>query len=101
MRPTLSDVLSGNHRAPSGPVTMSSGLPLPPPTGYMVMFPEVVIRPTCGGLDGMVNHNAPSGPVVMPHKPDEGKPGMEYSVITPAVVMRPILPKLPSVNHRA
>src|SRR6266853_1428943 len=50
-----------------------------------------------------VNHRAPSGPAVMPW----GKPlvplgvGIGNSVITPAVVMRPILLAFCSVNHRA
>src|SRR5258706_403686 len=50
------------------------------------------------GLDS-VNHNAPSGPVVMPM--DElPTVGIGNSVITPAVVMRPILSPS-SVNHSA
>src|ERR1700722_14285006 len=47
-----------------------------------------------------VNHNAPSGPAVIilgwPNAADTG-----YSVISPAVVMRPIFPLKVSVNHRA
>src|SRR5260221_5739500 len=38
-----------------------------------------------------VNHSAPSGPVVMPSAKVRGV-GIGNSVITPAVVMRPILP---------
>src|SRR5258706_12994878 len=52
-----------------------------------------------------VNHSAPSGPVVMPSGVLRGV-GIGNSVITPAVVMRPILPGTdslakPSVYHSA
>src|SRR5467141_4060658 len=52
-----------------------------------------------------VNHSAPSGPVVMPSGGLRGV-GIGNSVITPAVVMRPILPGTdslakPSVYHSA
>jgi hypothetical protein len=55
-------------------------------------------REVCVRYEG-VNHSAPSGPTVMP----VGKlscPAIGNSVTTPAVVMRPILPKL-SANHSA
>jgi hypothetical protein len=65
-----------------------------------VMTPVVVVRPMLFPRYS-VNHSAPSGPAVIP----EGKlfaVGTGYSVITPAVVMRPILlAEENSVNHTA
>src|SRR5262249_3069366 len=46
------------------------------------------------------NHSAPSGPVVIPKGPLLGL-GIGNSVITPAVVIRPILLVSFSVNHSA
>jgi hypothetical protein len=81
--PTCTDRLDGNTAATSEPV-----------------FP-LVIRPM-RPLLGAVNQSAPSGPVAIasrcPQFPLDKVQG--YSVIEPAVVMRPILP-ISSVNHRA
>lgn len=62
---------SVNHRAPSGPVAMSTGSlsavkPGTTPATYSVTLPPVVMRPIAPGLPCSVNHSAPSGPVVMP-----------------------------------
>src|SRR5258706_577627 len=75
MRPTLPVFNSVNHSAPSGPVVMTS-------------------------VKLSVNHSAPSGPVVMPTGPLP-LVGSGNSVITPSVVMRPILLPDCSVNHSA
>jgi hypothetical protein len=67
---------------------------------YSVIAPVVVIRPTPAlGNSVHVNHSAPSGPDVIPLGPLLGV-GTANSVITPAVVMRPIWPDA-SVNHSA
>src|SRR5579864_3983507 len=66
--------------------------------GYSVTVPEVVMRPMLLPFSS-VNQSAPSGPVVMPLGLEEGV-STGYSMITPAVVMRPILPT-PSVNQSA
>jgi hypothetical protein len=64
-----------------------------------VIAPDVVIRPIAPLRS--VNHRAPSGPAVMASAPPLGS-GTGNAVITPAVVMRPILLLVPSkVNHRA
>src|SRR5216683_1513492 len=69
----------------------------------MVTAPEVVIRPILLG-SGKVNHKAPSGPVVI--SCGWLANGIVNSVMTPLVVIRPILPfttpvRTPSVNQRA
>lgn len=74
----------------------------------MVIVPEVVIRPMAIPA---LNQSALSGPAVMPlgtlpkpHPPGvQTGPGsgMAYSMMVPAVVIRPILLPLPSVNHNA
>jgi hypothetical protein len=60
-----------------------------------MMVPAGVIRPILF-LPNSVNHTLPSGPVVIPNVPPV-EPG--NSVITPAVVIRPMLSVL-SVNQR-
>ena len=53
-----------NQSAPSGPVVMSPGV-LRRATGYSVIDPVGVMRPTPGRTPWLVNHRLPSGPSVM------------------------------------
>lgn len=69
-----------------------------------MMTPDVVIRPTQAlehGLHAAVNHKAPSGPAAIHWvgSPSPGS-GTGYSVNTPSVVMRKILPYV-SANQSA
>src|SRR5207237_3595969 len=57
------------------------------------------IRPVPRAVTESVNHKFPSAPTVrFAATPPTGTP-LGYSVITPAVVIRPILPPPSSVNH--
>lgn len=67
------------------------------PTLNSVKTPSVVILPI---FPAYVNHRAPSGPAAMPSSCWLGT-GTTYSLITPAVVIRPILLTLGSTNQRA
>src|ERR1700690_4010358 len=80
--------------APSGPVVSRSASLLDPETLKTVTTPDVVMRPKPRLL---VNHKAPSGPAMIP----DGPVTWGYSVMAPAVVIRPILLPLSSVNHKA
>src|SRR5271165_4423927 len=83
-RPNMSEHMpSVNHKAPSGPAVIAPAGHVVD-AGKIVTSPVVVIRPM---FMPNVNHNAPSGPAANP--PTE--PAVN-SVITPAVVMRPIEP---------
>jgi hypothetical protein len=65
MRPILSPLISVNHRAPSGPETMSKGvLPAASPVENSVTTPPVVMRPILS-VPASANHSAPSDPVVI------------------------------------
>src|ERR1017187_8611362 len=64
-----------------------------------VMTPVVVILSIPLSPANTANHSAPTGPVAM--LPGKVSAWRGYSVITPAVVIRPILPALPSVNQSA
>src|ERR1700686_299935 len=91
---------SGNQSAPSGRVAMPIG-PLAgmgPGVEDSVTAPGGVMRPIL--LAESVNQSAPSGPATMPPGLLAGL-GMGYSVIAPAVGMRPILLRTTSVNHNA
>src|SRR5579864_247234 len=102
MRPILEveKKLSANHRAPSGPFVIPTGLELGVGSGNSVIAPVVVMRPILLPLFS-VNHRAPSGPTVMPNGKALGV-GKGYSVKTPAVVTRPILlVALFSANQKA
>ena len=74
---------------------------VPPAAG-----PDEGMHPVAGGVkcpslspDCSVNHRSPSEPVVMPQGSALGV-GMGYSVIVPAIVIRPTLLPTNSVNHR-
>src|SRR5258706_7499670 len=87
-----------NHSAPSGPDVMSQGL-IPRKEAGNSAIPPTVVCPILLAADS-VNHSSPSGPVVMP----VGlllAVGIGISVITPLMVMRPILSLWVSVNHSA
>ena len=112
IRPILLPFASVNQSAPSGPVTMSPGSLATVGTVNCVIVPPVVIFPIELPLlplsvpqvfwqlpyVPLVNHSAPSGPSVMPCGPLVMPIG--NSVITPAVVIRPIRPLSSSVNQR-
>src|SRR5437773_945229 len=58
-------------------------------TPAVVIFPILPSGPAGGGRNkACVNHSAPSGPAAMP----VGTAEVAYSVMTPAVVIRPIWP---------
>src|SRR5580658_4583784 len=85
-RSTVLPSHSVNHSAPSGPTVIPLGSLAAVGTGYSVNTPVVVMRAILLPFHS-VNHNAPSGPAVIP-KGWLGD-GMGYSVIVPAMVMRP------------
>src|SRR4051794_39207191 len=90
-----------NHRLPSGPVVMASGLAMPVPTKYDTT-PAGVIRPI-EFESLLVNQMLPSGPAVMP--PGVLIDGSVNGVTTPAGVIRRITfvegnSCWPSVNQR-
>lgn len=87
---------SVNQRLRYGPSAMNFGDP-PLGTAYSAITPDGVILPIL--LDCSVNHTVPSGPAQMPTGWLSWA-GRENSVITPAVVIRPILSLYSSVNHR-
>ena len=90
IRPMLSLPGSVNHSAPSDPVVMLKGMGVGyPVSGYIVAAPAVVIRPIPLYSPVAVTHSAPSGPAVMPLR-ERSWLGSRYSVITPAVVIRPM-----------
>src|SRR5579862_429025 len=100
IRPT--PMLSVNHRLPSGPAVMPSGV-APPARPYSVTVPDVVILPIRPLAMHSVNHMLPSGPAAMPAGWLPMLTPVEYSVIVPAVVILPIAPPVVgpnSVNHR-
>ena len=93
-------VNSLNHRFPSAPAAIPDGTLNSVGIGNSVIAPPVVILAILlppGATS--VAHSAPSGPSVM--AAGELAPGRLYSVIAPAVVIRPILPGKFSQNHSA
>src|SRR5262249_59469584 len=87
MRPMWQVRFSVYHSAPSGPDVMSKGATSVNPAGNSPIPPTTVCPILLAPYS--VNHSAPSGPVVMPIGLLLGV-GTGISVITPAVVMRPI-----------
>src|ERR1700722_18710601 len=81
-------MIAVNHSAPSGPAVIILSWPNLAGPGNSVIRPAVVMRPILPWKVS-VNHSAPSGPAVIP----KGSllTVAEYSVIIPAVVIRPIL----------
>src|SRR3954469_19174403 len=90
------EFLPANHRAPSGPVVM----PLPPRGARLVTAPSVVIRISPAAPPPCEYQSAPSGPAAIPPT-ETSDPMVGYSVIAPAVVIRPILSANGSGNHSA
>src|ERR1039458_9037805 len=85
MRPILLPWNSVNHRAPSGPASITMGTAAGVGTRYSVIAPPRVMRPillpACS-----VNQRAPSGPTVILPGRLLGL-GRGYSVMAPAVVI--------------
>jgi hypothetical protein len=92
------ELLSVNHKAPSGPGAMFHGRKKFADV-YSVMVPPVVILPILPAASS-VNHRLLSGPTTIENGPLLAV-GVAYSVTTPAVVIRPILLSPLSANHSA
>ena len=87
-----------NHKAPSAPTAMPSGVDIEE-LAKLLTTPAFVIRPMVL-LPLFVNQRAPSGPLTMPM--GELMWALDlYVVIEPAVVMRPMVLVPRSVNHNA
>src|SRR5690348_11080797 len=98
MRPIADGPASVNHRLPSGPGAIASGVP-PTPSENSVISPLGLIRPIAP--PSSANHTFPSGPVAIP----SGKfwlttSPVVNSVICPVGVIRPIAGLVKSVNHK-
>src|SRR6266498_1171667 len=98
MRPIRFAPLSVNHRFPSGPAAMLDMGPTSPlcGSGYSENDPAGEILPI---LSSSVNHRFPSGPDAIAVGTLLSPLGTGNSVIPPAGVMEPILPRLYSVNQ--
>ena len=101
MRPTALPARSVNHRLPSLPTVMSVGCRFENTNGYSVTCPAVVIR--ADPVPRRAHLGEPQRtvrPAVIPSGPDDAR-GKTNSVISPAVVIRPIRLPVCSVNHSA
>ena len=90
---------SAIHMAPSGPAAMRAGAKRCNIMSDMVVTsPAMVMRPIPLPPSPAGNHMAPSGPAAI-SLGDLNAVGIEYSVMEPRVVIRPIFPNC--VNHIA
>ena len=99
MRPMRLPEVSVNHRLPSGPAAIESGLaPAVMPVLNSATIPSVVMRPILPFAS--TNQRLPSGPAAIPASAAPGVTPALNSVITPAGVTRPIRWLVGSVYHR-
>src|SRR6185436_13166518 len=87
-----------NQRFPSVPVVMSIGNALGVGTSNLSNTPELRSKRQIWLPSTSVNQMFPSGPTVIPEETPKNE--NMNSVITPSVVILPILPVEPSVNQR-
>jgi hypothetical protein len=86
IRPILLPCVSVNHKFPSGPAAIPTGLLDAVRMGNSVIVPEGVIRPMLFAPDALwVNHMFPSGPAAI-EAGNETEVGIGNSVITPGTV---------------